>query len=251
MESFLTRKSLLRYLVAISLSLLFLHLFGLWLGGNLQKHIPFFDLNYEKNYPAFFSAIYLAFSGYLCRLVACEKQREGEQFCSHWSWLSIIFYFLAFDEFFLIHDRLNQPIRTALNLDGAFYFAWVIPYSLLLVVFALYFYKFVVQGLPVKVRNRFVLSGFLFVLGALGVEMLGAGRAEAFGRSDIWYTILTTIEESLEILGINLFIYFLYCYIEENHPKSRIKRNSVRKFWLISALPLLGITAYNFYRMLR
>ena len=49
----------------------------------------------------------------------------------------------------------------------------------------------------------------MFLIGALGVEMLGAREADLHGHSTITYCVLFTVEEMLEMLGIILFIYAL------------------------------------------
>ena len=61
-----------------------------------------------------------------------------------------------------------------------------------------------------------------FILGALGFEMIGAPRVKNFGRADYLYAFFTTVEESLEFIGIILFNYSLITYIEE-HIKNRKK----------------------------
>ena len=60
----------------------------------------------------------------------------------------------------------------------------------------------------------FVLSGAVYVGGALGFELLGGWYASSEGVGNIQYAIITTFEELFEMLGIVFFIYSLLTYIK-------------------------------------
>jgi len=59
-----------------------------------------------------------------------------------------------------------------------------------------------------------VISGTIYVTGALGLELFGGQRFESHGK-DLTYLMLTSCEEYLEMLGIVLFIHTLLKYISE------------------------------------
>ena len=59
----------------------------------------------------------------------------------------------------------------------------------------------------------FLISGSIFVLGAIGFELLGGRQADLYGTNNVLYSIITTSEELLEMLGIAIFIYTLLTYI--------------------------------------
>ena len=59
----------------------------------------------------------------------------------------------------------------------------------------------------------FVVSGLIYVAGAIGFELLGAWEADFHGTDTIRYCILFTCEEFLEMIGIVLLIYSLLSYI--------------------------------------
>ncbi len=54
----------------------------------------------------------------------------------------------------------------------------------------------------------------IFVLGAVGVELLEGHHYELYGSADVTFAIFYTIEEFMEMFGIVLFIYTLLTYIE-------------------------------------
>ncbi len=73
-----------------------------------------------------------------------------------------------------------------------------------------------------------VLSGAIFVGGAVGFEALGGLYLESSGEEfssepDIIYFIISTIEEALEMLGIALFIFTLLRYFEKNFSAFNVR----------------------------
>jgi len=55
----------------------------------------------------------------------------------------------------------------------------------------------------------------VFLAGALGFEMLSAIAADRSGYDSVGYTLLYSIEETLEMLGIVLFLYALLSHLAE------------------------------------
>jgi hypothetical protein len=127
---------------------------------------------------------------------------------SHWIGLSGIFAYMSVDEMASLHERLIPPMRALFDAGGIFYFAWVIPAIGLLIVFAVVYFRFWLQ-LPKKPRFYIGLAGTLYVLGALGVELIGGYLADAGDENSFSYSLVTTIEEGLEMTGVVLFIYGL------------------------------------------
>jgi hypothetical protein len=63
-----------------------------------------------------------------------------------------------------------------------------------------------------------MLAGAGYVGGALGMEMIGGAYASAYGY-DAYYPVLTIVEETLEMLGILLFLHALLCYMTAHMPR--------------------------------
>lgn len=173
--------------------------------------VPFFDFNTEKNIPTFYSAIALIFVSILLLFIAftCRKLKSSY---IPWFGLSIIFLFLAIDEMLSIHERLIGPVRETFETSGFLFYAWVIPYGIALVVFIIAYSKFLLR-LPKSIMILFLVSGATFVSGAIGFELLGGNQLYLTGNKNILYSIFYTCEESLEMLGIAIFIYTLLTYI--------------------------------------
>ena len=170
-----------------------------------------FKFDAEKNIPTFYSSIAILFAGILLSLIYSKRKEEKLPYRS-WLFLSIIFIFLSIDEISSIHERLIIPLRHLFRTSDFLYFAWVIPYGLALLVFVIAYSRFWYK-LPGNIRGLFLLSGTIYVSGALGFELIGGKYADTYGTDNIIYAIITTCEELLEMLGIAVFIYTLFTYI--------------------------------------
>lgn len=232
-------------LSSIFLFLLAGHLLHIFFGASGQDWQHLFDFNFEKNIPTLYQSILWVFCGFFAYRVAYVSEQA-----SRWMWFffSFVFFFLATDEYFQIHDSLNKPIKNALGLGGSFHFGWVLPYAVLLLGLLPIAWKFF-RTLPFRYSLKFAFSGAVFIFGAFIMEMVGAGRHEIYGRSDSWYTLCTTIEESLEIIGISLFLYFLCEYIYRFYPDLLLSRKSFLKWVGVISLLAVAVVGYQLSKL--
>lgn len=170
-----------------------------------------FDFNSEKNIPTLYSSMALFFSAVLSALITIKHKQDGAPYLL-WFGLALIFTFLSIDEMASLHEKLTGTIRETLNTSGFLFYAWVIPYMAALCVFVAVYFKFLLE-LPRKTMILFVVSGAIFVSGAIGFELLGGKYHELFGNDDLAFSALYTCEEFLEMFGIVIFIYALLDYI--------------------------------------
>ena len=183
-----------------------------------------FRLDRESNIPTLFSSMQLVVAGILLAVIGAKYRSDDGKY-SLWFVLAAIFFFLAIDETAQIHDRLNDKIRAAFDLTGLFYYGWVIPYGVAVVVFVFSFSGFLIR-LPENTMRLFIMSGTIYVVGAIGIEMLSAVVAQNIGSGTPVYQLTTTIEESFEMIGIALFIYALLLHISDQFEDLRL---TVRK----------------------
>ncbi len=211
---FSPRKSLLVLLSIIAL-LVLANIAGIFARFAFDQESLFglvglFDLHSERNIPTLFSSLQLTLAGLLLFLIGSKHQSDGEKYIA-WIVLAAIFLFLAIDETAAIHERLGDPLRSVLSLGGLFYFPWVIPYGIAVLLILVGFSRFLMQ-LPKPINTWFLASGAIYIGGAIGSEMLSARHKELFGSDNISYALYYTVEETLEMLGIALFIYALLKY---------------------------------------
>ena len=170
-----------------------------------------FLFNAERNVPTAYSALALLTCAILIAFIGLLHKRAGEP-ALLWYFLAFVFLFLAVDEYESIHEKLGEYVGDALDPSGVFYFAWVIPYGIAVAAFVALYFRFLLR-LPRRTMVLFVVSGLIFVTGAIGFEMLGGLIADEPGHNGVWYGAVSTIEETMEMLGIALFIYALLDYI--------------------------------------
>jgi hypothetical protein len=181
-----------------------MHLFGL-----AEK----FDLDGEQNIQAWFQTALLLLCSILLWLIASAKRLVAESYLRHWQLLALIFLGLSLDEAASLHEMTVEPLRAALHTTGFLYFAWVILGATFVLLFGLAYLRFLFH-LPARYRVLFLISGALFVSGAVGMEMVDGNYFVTHGR-DLTYAMLTVGEEALEISGLLSFIYALLGYLSE------------------------------------
>jgi len=179
--------------------------------GDVYGLFPLFNFDFEKNIPTLFSSIILFISSALLFIIAMGHKRLSSNYLP-WFWLGIIMLFLSIDETAQLHEKLIAPGRELFNTSGALHYAWIIPYGAVLLVLLVLYFRFIFN-LEKKVMVLFILSGLIYVIGALGFEMISGLEYESGGKSSILFWFISTCEESLEMLGIAVFIYTLLVYI--------------------------------------
>jgi hypothetical protein len=180
------------------------------------------NLDMEANIPTFFSAVLLLLASLLLGLIALCKKNMREPYVFHWTLLCLIFAYLALDEAAVIHEVLNRPLREMFDLKGIFYYSSVIPGIIVTLLISISYFKFFLN-LANRLKVFFVISFILFVGGAIGMELIGGWYAGSISNNTLTYGILTTVEESLEMVGIGLFIYGLLDYIRTGIKQVRLK----------------------------
>ncbi len=178
----------------------------------INRFITFFQVSSEGTLPTLYSMITLAICGILLALIARAAIHLRQPFRVHWGILSMIFVFMALDEGLEFHESLTNPLQSALDTTGPFYFAWVIPAIVLVALIGLFYYRFLLS-LPSRSRGLFILAAAVYIGGVLGMEMVGSNYKYQYG-STLTYGIIASIEEVFEMSGIVIFIYALLDHLE-------------------------------------
>jgi len=184
--------------------------FGMFLG--------LLDMDSEISINNTFATLLLLFAGILLAFISLFKRQEKNGFAVHWTVLCVVFFYLAIDEGTALHDRLTPFIRDFLNAGGLFYQSWVILALVILIVLALYFFRFIIN-LPSRTRSGFLIAAFLYVGGALVLEMFAGRLEEIIGPDNFERVLFYSTEETLELMGLILFNYTLMRYLYERNPK--------------------------------
>jgi hypothetical protein len=208
-----------------------------------QEHVrfmPLISLDGEHNLPSLFSTILLLSASALLTLVALlESERKGPD---RWKWgiLATGFLLMGLDETLSLHERMIEPLRNLLGGQhhhlGIFYFAWVVPGIALVAVLGVFFLPFLFR-LPRRTAIAFVISGAIYVGGALGVELVEGWWREGHGHRNLTYHLLVSLEEGMEMVGVIAFIHALMVYIARYYGEVRIGFDAVGARALDAAEP--------------
>jgi hypothetical protein len=201
--------------VARALAVVVLSIASLSLVGQFFKHVlghdrvmgfvPLFDLNGERNVPAWFSSSMLLLCALL--LAAVAHSEGGGRDVLRWRALSAIFLLMSVDEAVQVHEQTIGPLRSVFGAGGIFHYAWSIAGLAFVLAFAAAYLPFVAR-LNASTRRLFVVSGGLYVGGALGMEFVQGWHDGLYGM-DGTTALLTTVEEVLEMSGLVVFVYAL------------------------------------------
>lgn len=175
--------------------------------------IQWFDLDIENNVSSLYSSFAIGICSVIFFIIAVHKPKplDYEKLC--WFGLGIIFLFLSVDEWFQVHESIGDIVEKYINATGLLYFPWILPYGFAVIVFVLVYLKFI-MFLPKKTAILFVLTGTVYLIGAIFFDMLGGREAELHGFDSVTYCILYTIEEFLEMISIVVLIHSLLSYID-------------------------------------
>lgn len=180
------------------------------------------SLDEEANLPTFYSvAVWLACS-LLLLLVGRAKKEAGDTFRGHWTALGIVFFVLAIDEMLALHEKTITPLRGVFGAGGFFSYAWTIPAIVLVLALFFLFLRFLLH-LPRKTRVLFLLSGGLFVAGAIGLETVGGKIAVDRGETSLLYAMVAGAEEILEMAGLLVFLSALLAYVRDHLGELKLK----------------------------
>lgn len=199
----------------------------------------FFFVDTEHTIPPLYSTLIL----FCCAALAFVVGSVSGASTGNWGWraLAAVLALAGLDEYAAIHERAIDPIQDILKIEsGPLFYAWVLPGAAAVLLLGAVFSGFL-RRLPADTRNRYLVAGALFVAGAIGVEMVGASYVTGtFGalepgvdpdaaRASLIYVAITTVEETLELVGAALFLTATVAHVE-NHLGRR----------LLISLPLLA-----------
>jgi hypothetical protein len=178
------------------------------------------NLNNEGNIPSWYSSLSLLLSSGLLAAIGLEKRAQRAPFATHWMILAGIFVYLSLDEAAEIHE-MGMDLLASFHLTGHLYYSWVILGGLFVTIVGISYLRFL-GHLPVTTMRLFLVSGSLYVGGAIGIEMIGAHWDFLHGQESLTYALLVALEETMEMSGIAVFIHTLCSYIEQESHEIRL-----------------------------
>jgi hypothetical protein len=218
--------------------------FHLLFGLRMEAYTQLFDLDLEANLPTYFNSLLF----FLCALLTLVIAMDGDDVLRKgWFTLCGIFIFLGIDEGSQIHEKLMFATLRLMNhgsvsgtVFGWLYYAWVIPYGIAAVGLGLWLARWFI-AINSGLRNALVVSGAVYVFGAVFLEMLSGKIAEgllpsimtpaqmaympcstyASGTCHLYvsplYILVYTCEEVCEMLGLIMAVHALIRWLRKRN----------------------------------
>ena len=183
---------------------------------NVLGFLRLLEVSSEQSIPTFVSVINLLFASILIFVIYSYEKTNRQNGSGYWLFLSVLFLYLSVDESasvhenfgylidFLVNEKLIPPIlKTHKWLPFGVLFVFVVSVILL---------PFLRQLAP-DTRRYFLIAGFVFLTGAVGLEyfvawLLETGIVESV--MDAGYLIAQLFEEGFEMYGVAIFNCALY-----------------------------------------
>jgi hypothetical protein len=185
------------------------------------------SLDGERNIPTAYNVFLLLAVAVLLAFITFTIKKETGRFSWHWAILCFGFTYMSMDEAWTIHEDTIAPMRQLLGYQansehmGLLHYAWIIPGIGVVLLVGIFYLRFLFR-LPRKTMISFIIAGIVYVFGAIGMEALDGAYGEVHGNNFI-YKMLTTLEETLEMTGLIMFIHALLVYISEHYKSVTVK----------------------------
>ena len=175
----------------------------------------YLSLDGENNLPTIFSVALLWCNALLAGCIT-RAVWDQHNIRIYWALMAMLFLAAGVDEATQLHEKVSDIVGLYITATGVLYFAWVLPYTGLMILLLLLYIRFFIM-LPKDTRRYLLVAGFLYCAGAIGFEMLGGWCIEIHGRSAHYY-LWSTGEEMLEMSGSITAIYALSNHIVRHLP---------------------------------
>jgi hypothetical protein len=166
----------------------------------LQSLFNAVDPNREHNVTSWLNASLWLVAGVVVGGAAVRATRYR---ASWWVFAAACTYF-SLDETVSLHERLNRPLAGATGDNPFLHYGWVVPGAAVTLLIVLLLLRLVLS-LPDAARSGLLAGGALFVLGALGFELLESFNTTVLA-GHVLTIILPAVEEWLEMTGVVLCI---------------------------------------------
>lgn len=221
-------KRVLTVLLVISLVLILMHILTYYLFRTgiitYERIRTFFNLNAEANLPTTYTVLVFGLAFVILAIIAIKNIQKKNKFAVHWTILALGMLFVSVDEGSMLHEIVVRPLTNLYsnNPFGIFTFGWVAILGVLLVVFLVFFYKFI-RSMPTRSRNLLGIASLVYISGAMGFEALGGMVIRVYTPNSIQFFWVNTMEESLELVGMCLLVYGLLVHLFQDHQPVELK----------------------------
>ena len=227
-------------LVAVLACVLMLHVasqyarFALGM-GTLRGLTARVYLGAEASLPAWFSSALMLVAAQLLFWIGRAVRHLGGNHVAYWMCLALLFVLMSIDETAAVHEAFSAAFTGLFAwLTGGFSdmftpvvanksgYHWVAGGVLVAGGVAFACLRFL-KALPLRTSRGFVLAGALYVVGAIGFELAGGSYSARMGADNVIFVSLLTVEETLEMVGLIVFIHVLLTHLQAQFESIEIR----------------------------
>lgn len=194
----------------------------------IAKATNMFDLGLENSIPTAFACGNLLIASGLAFFLFRHNKSLGEPKAFYWMILSLLFLILGTDEVAGIHERVSKLQEyTGRVFPVTEDYAWL-PYGVAFVCVVFVFFLPFLRQLKPHTAILMILSGAIFVAGAVGFEFLNGWLLfrESIDSEDLIFYIIKLFEEGFELYAIALFNCTLFACLASDNFGFKVRTTS-------------------------
>jgi len=186
----------------------------------LPVFLTYFNLDGENNVCPWWESSLMLIAALL--LFAVARGMAKGRVRLGWCALGLLMLYFSLDESVGLHEKVNGWVAPYVRATGALTFPWVVPATVFVIAAGFAFLPFL-RALPRRTAIEFFASGAIFIAGALGMEFAAGSAATRFSNTSWPYSMTVIAEESLEMIGMCLFIWAIVRHIARAGTPSAIR----------------------------
>ena len=213
-------KRILIFFIALTVLLAIAHMvsyhYAYFVDRKYHHFYEWFNMGSEDSIPSLIILFQWVIIVVLLSTIALIKISKKESYI-FWIFLTLVFLFLTFDEGLSIHEKLINTSASWTSTKNLLYLAWIIPYTVGTFIFVLISAWFLIK-LNRRTRYLFIFSGIVFLIGAIGFELVENHYYYGFLTKRfikrVAFQLSVMFGEAFEMFGLSIFIYSLIDFIK-------------------------------------
>ena len=142
---------------------------------------------------------------------------EGDPLAGRWRLLGLVVLLMSVDEASGLHEEVRRTLERLAPAGGLPRPVLALIGGLLVAVAGVLVLP-LLRGVPRWVRNRLLLAGVLYALGAVGLEVASIPYTAVEQVEGGLYLLLVTVEESLELSAVALAAVTMHRFMSSSGP---------------------------------
>lgn len=190
------------------------HILGKGSDTTPARLLNLFSISAQESVPTWYSVILFFLAASLLAWIALTGHARNEPHSPYWTGLALVFLYISMDKGTTIHEAVSDLLRSIFKASGIFQFGCLLLGILLLIVVGILYVRFWWK-LPGRARILFAIAAAVYVGGAAGIEGLSTRQYYLDDGKSFRYLVISSVEETFEMLGAVLFIYALLDYLDQ------------------------------------